>query len=184
MAKGCWERFPTAFPTPRVSIHLSQTEQPESLTRWQRRWSVVESHPRVAIYLTNTAHTPKATILQQPWFAPAQLSKQRWWDHADRPLFLLKGENQERRFHPLWMLGLDLLLYPAVVYGSEVTSKTGTLWYMKHLYSYFSLYLRSVLSRTPNCLLGCFHRSCHGATNPVFYAFTPCFDVIIEIQIW
>lgn len=48
---------------------------------------------------------------------------------------------------------------------------------------YFSLYLRSALSRTPNCLLGCFHRGRRGAANPVFYTFASSFDVIIKTQI-
>lgn len=65
---------PDSSPTPHVSLHLNPTadpEHPESLTRWQRRWGVEESLPHVTIYLTNTAHTPKATILQQPWSVPA-----------------------------------------------------------------------------------------------------------------
>lgn len=69
---------PDSRPTPHVSVHLSQTvdpEQPESLTWWQRRWSVVESLPHVAIYLTNTAHTPWATVLQQPWFVAASCQR-------------------------------------------------------------------------------------------------------------
>lgn len=72
--RGMLGTAPDSRPTPHVSIHLSQTadpEQPESLTRCQRRWSVVASLPHVAIYLINTAHSPKATILQQPWFVPA-----------------------------------------------------------------------------------------------------------------
>ena len=178
---------PDSRPTPHVSVHLSQTvdpEQPESLTWWQRRWSVVESLPHVAIYLTNTAHTPRATVLRQPWFAAASCQRgEGGTTPTDFSFF--SGVKFKSFILCLRVLGLDLLLYWAVVRDSEVScgkKKRNNVGFEKQ--RYFSLYLRSALSRTPNCLLGCFHRGRRGAANPVFYTFASSFDVIIKTQIW
>lgn len=172
--RGLLGTVPDSCPAARVSIHLSQTAdpgQPQSLTRWQRRWSVAECRPRVAIYLANTAHTPKATILQQAWFCYSSVVKAEMMEPCRQTsLYSLEWKsdaNREDFFLCVWVLSVDLLWYSAVVSDSDVSTKKGHCGIWKQLYSYFSLYLRSAL-RMPNCLLGCFHKSCHGAANPVF----------------
>ncbi len=169
--RGQLGMLPDSRPTPHVSIHLRQTadpKQPESLTRWQRRWSVVESLPHVTIYLTNTAHTPKATILRQPWLLPASCqSGEGGMPPTDFSFFFSGVKNEE--IHALFVnvpSFLDLLLYSVIV--QEVFRK-GTM------------YLGSALSRTPNCLLGSFHRICCGATNPVLYI---CYLSWCNYQFW
>lgn len=131
--RGQLGTVPDSRPTPHVSVHLNQTadpEQPQSLTRWQRRWSVVESLPRVAIYLTNTAHTPKGTILQQPWSVPAGCqSREGGTMLIDFSFF--SGVKIRSFILWLWMLGLDLLIYPALVHESEVSCRKGTMWYLE-----------------------------------------------------
>lgn len=177
MAEGCWEQFLTAVPL-LVSPFTSARQQIQgSLRVWLGDKgggvlrSVAECRPRVAIYLTNTAHTPKATILQQAWFCYSSVVKAEMMEPCRQTsLYSLEWKsdaNREDFFLCVWVLSVDLLWYSAVVSDSDVSTKKGHCGIWKQLFSYFSLYLRSAL-RMPNCLLGCFHKSCHGAANPVF----------------
>ena len=79
----------------------------------------MESLPHVAIYLTNTARTPKATILQQVLVRSSQLSKRRRWNHADRLLFLLQSENQElvEKIFLFFLLFVTPWIGPFVMFG-------------------------------------------------------------------
>lgn len=174
MAEGCWEAVLTAVPLLMSAFTSARQLIQSTLRVWlgDKGGGVLwRAFPRVAIYLANTAHAPKATILHQARFVTARLSKQRWWNQADRARFILRSGNQKliEKISPfcVWVLSVDLLLYSAVVSHSDVSTRKGHCGIWKQLCSYFSLYLRSAL-RMPNCLLGCFHKSCRGATNPVF----------------
>lgn len=172
--RGLLGSGPDSCPTAHVCVHLSQTadpEHPQSLTRWQRRWSVVESlstcrhlSRKHSTHAQSYNITPSSgcysSAVKAELMEPSRqtsLYSPEWKSEANREDFSLC----------VWVLSVDLLLYSAVVSHSDVSTRKGHCGIWKQLYSYFSLYLRSAL-RMPNCLLGCFHKSCRGATNPVF----------------
>lgn len=174
MAEGCWEQFLTAVPL-LVSPFTSARQQIQgSLRVWlgDKGGGVLRSVVHVSPFISQIQHTrPKLQYYSKLGFVTARLSKAEMMEPCRQTsLYSLEWKsdaNREDFFLCVWVLSVDLLWYSAVVSDSDVSTKKGHCGIWKQLYSYFSLYLRSAL-RMPNCLLGCFHKSCHGAANPVF----------------
>lgn len=150
-----------------------RSPQPDSWSRAPREFDSVTKEVECCEESSTCRHLSQkhSTYAQRYNIAAAlvctsPLSKRRRWNHADRPLFLLRSENQE--FHPLL---LNAEIGPFVIFccawlRSKLQKRNHVAF--ENRYIHFLVCTLGVHSAGRQIAYYRFQSSCRGAANPVF----------------